>query len=197
MKRSRDKSLVALVVVFLLITVGIRFEVFTPKQPPVPLFPLRPGGTDKTMYDHLRDAGFRIEMSGAEVLIDPRQRTQAQASLLAAGLPDTLVEEPVSSGDRHFHGHSPRSIRVVELEALVSEVFLELDQVAQADVKMTIPEKTYFQDDAKKATCVIKVQTWSGEPLVPQVRSATPYLLNRFVEDFRPETVTIVENSEE
>lgn len=86
---------------------------------------------------------------------------------------------------------------MVELESMVSDVLLELDQVAQVDVKMTIPEKTYFQDDAKKASCVIKVQTWSGEALDAQVRIAIPYLLNRFLGDFGPETVTILENSVE
>ncbi len=191
MKRSRDKSLLALVVVFLLVTVGIKLEVFSGNRPPVALFPLRPTSVDKGLYDYLRGQGYTVEMSRDSLLIDPRQRSSALASLLAGGLPDKI--DYVIRDTHTHHGERP-SMSVSELELLIAEVLEELDEVARAEVKMTIPEKTYFQDDTKKAKCVLKIWTWSGEPLDSQVRSATPYLLNRFVDDFGPETVTIVEN---
>ena len=193
MKHSRDKSLLALVVVFLLVTVGIKLEVFTEARPPVALFPLRPT-SDRELYDYLKGEGYKVEMSQDSLLIDPRQRSAALASLLAEGLPDDL--DTTIEGWHSHHGERP-GWKIIDLETLCAEVWEELDEVARAEVKMTIPEKTYFQDDTKKARCVLKVWTWSGDPLSSNVRSATPYLLNRFLEDFGPDTVTVLENPDE
>ena len=146
------------------------------------------------MYDHLRGEGYRVEMQHNALLIDPRQRTAALASLLSRGLPDDL-DNVIQTSNGHHSERASWEIRY--FENLLSEVLEELSEVARAEVKMTIPEKTYFQDDTKRARCVVKVWTWSGEPLDSNVRSATPYLLNRFVEDFGPETVTVLENPED
>jgi flagellar biosynthesis/type III secretory pathway M-ring protein FliF/YscJ len=193
-KRPREKSLLVLVVVFLLVTVGIKLEVFTENRTPEALFPLRPTTGDREMYDHLRGEGYRVEMQHNALLIDPRQRTAALASLLSRGLPNDLDNVIQSS----FSHHGERvGWQIPYLENLFSDVLEELSEVARAEVKMTIPQKTYFQDDTRKASCVVKVWTWSGEPLDSNVRSATPYLLNRFMEDFGPETVTVLENPAE
>ena len=122
------------------------------------------------------------------------KRTAALASLLSRGLPDDL-DNVIQTSNGHHSERASWEIRY--FENLLSEVLEELSEVARAEVKMTIPEKTYFQDDTKRARCVVKVWTWSGEPLDSNVRSATPYLLNRFVEDFGPETVTVLENPED
>ena len=118
----------------------------------------------------------------------------ALASLLAGGLPDNL--DNTIRGIRSHHGERP-GWNTLELETMIHEVLEELGEVGRAEVKMTIPEKTYFRDDTKKASCVVKVWTWSGEPLDPKVKLATPYLLNRFVEDFGPETVSVMDNPAE
>lgn len=146
------------------------------------------------MYDHLREEGYRVEMHHNALLIDPRQRTAALASLLSRGLPHDL-NNVIESSHSPYGGRASWEIRY--FENLLSEVLEELSEVSRAEVKMDFPEKTYFQHDTKKASCVVKVWTWSGEPLDSKVKLATPYLLNRFVEDFGPETVSVMDNPAE
>jgi len=162
------KVRIALIVVVILAVVGfVALNLYSSANKPVELY------ATKLSPDDVKDISMKLQewniphtvaQTSDNLLVAPKDKVSAQARLASNGLPRhsvmTAATKPDSSGINTMSEKEKDDIRKQVLEGELTESMRQMDGVADAYVKLGLPERTLFDNgqEAAKAAVMLKLQ---------------------------------------
>lgn len=145
----------------------------------------------------LREAGvpYRLEQGGTQILVPADQVPALRLDLAAQGLPRGGVVGFEAFDTTRF-GITDFERQVQYQRALQGELTRTIrafEQVQDARVHITLPERSLFVRDQPRASASVVLQLRPGTTLSPSQVQAIVHLLAHSVEGLSPEDVTVVD----
>lgn len=196
-KLSPKVKILLFVVVGLAITGGLTYSVISASNKPVDLYPTKMTATDvNEVSKKLTELGIghQVAITGDAITIHPKDRTRAQIELSKYGLPrhEVMTKAPEAGmGTQTESQQRAMSQRI--LEGQITETLRQFDGVADAYVKLAIPEMTYFKDDQRSVTAMVMLKLQPGIKMNRAQVSSVMHLVAASVPDLKPENVRIVD----
>lgn len=193
--RTRRTVLLAASSVLLAVSGG--FAISTATRP-VPLYaaPLSPSDA-ADVQRRLTELGIPFSVEGARLLVPPARRTQAIASLLAAGLPRrTPLPVATSGGSWMPAGAADRERQDVErIQHELEDELRQVDVVADARVTVVPASTDTLPSERTPASATVLLTVKPGtEPSAMQMQSVL-HLVTYTVRGLKPEDVSITDTS--
>jgi flagellar M-ring protein FliF len=187
-------SLVAILVVG-----GVGFGLHSSANQYVDLYPTKMTLTDvnevsaaltQMRIDH------QVNITSDGIVLHPSKRGQAQGALAQLGLP----RQPVLTPDKVEGGMGKTAIeqeatRQQLLEGDITLAFRAMEGVNDAQVKLAIPKKTYFQDDNKQTTARVLLNLRPEASLNRDKIKGMVNMVAASVPELKPENVTILDTT--
>lgn len=130
------------------------------------------------------------------ILLHPSHRAKAQVALAAHGLPrHPIMTADKSSAMTAKTSAEQKALRQRILEGELTETIRQVEGVADAYVKLAIPEETYFRDDSRQTTARVLIKMQPGSELNRQSIGGLVHLISFAVPDLQPEGVKIIDST--
>ncbi len=130
------------------------------------------------------------------ILIHPKKRIGAQAALASQNLPRHPVLTPDKvEGGMGKTAAEQEAIRQQLLEGEITLALREMDGINDAQVKLAVPKKTYFQDDNKRTTARVLLSLSNGAKIDREKVQGMINLVAFAVPELRPEDVRIIDTT--
>lgn len=176
---------------------GIGFAVHSQRNTYVDLFPTKMTSNDVTEISAaLTDmhVDHRINETSDGILLHPSKRIQAQGMLAQRNLPRHKVLLPSEvEGGMGKTATEQEMTRQQLLEGDITMAFRAMEGVNDAQVKLAIPKKTYFQDSNKAVTARVLLSLKPEAELNREKIKAMVNLVAASVPELAPENVTIID----
>ncbi|MEW6281429.1 MAG: flagellar basal-body MS-ring/collar protein FliF, partial [Candidatus Eremiobacterota bacterium] len=198
-KLSPKVKILLFVVIGLALTGGLTYTVISTTNRPVPLYSTKLSETDvKEVAMKLTDLGVahHIAITGDEILVHPRDKAQAQIRLSQYGLPRHPIVASLPEGGMGTKTESEmRMIQQNVLEGQLTETIRQVEGVADAYVKLALPEQTYFKSDEKITTATVMLKLQPTVSLNREQVGGIMHLVAFSVPNLKPENVKLVDTS--
>lgn len=196
-KLSPKVKILLFVVIGLAITGGLTYSVISAANKPIELYPTKMSATDvDEVSKKLTDLGIehKVAITGDSIMIHPNDRSRAQIELSKYGLPrhEVMTKAP-EAGMGTTTESQQRAMSQRILEGQITETLRQFDGVADAYVKLAIPEMTYFKDDQRSVTAMVMLKLTPGNKMNRSQIAAVMHLVAASVPDLKPENVRIVD----
>lgn len=130
------------------------------------------------------------------ILIHPKKKIGAQAALASQNLPRHPVLTPDKvEGGMGKTAAEQEAIRQQLLEGEITLALREMDGINDAQVKLAVPKKTYFQDDNKHTTARVLLSLSNGAQIDREKVQGMINLVAFAVPELRPEDVRIIDTT--
>ena len=197
------KLRIALICVLVLLVVGFMgYNVYSSANKPVDLYATKLNAEDVkdvSMMLQKWNIPHTVAITNDNILISPRDRVRAQAQLASHGLPRhavmTNATKPDSSGLNTMSEKEKDDIRRQVLEGELTESMRQMEGIADAYVKLGLPEKSLFGegDEAAKASVMLRLNP--GAQLSREQVTGIVNLVAYSVPDLKAENVKIVDTN--
>ena len=196
-KMSPKVKILLFVVIGLVVTGGLTYTVISASNKPVDLYPTKMTATDvNEVSKKLTELGIQhqVAVTGDTITIHPGDRNRAQIELSKYGLPrhEVMTKAPDAGMGTQTESQQ-RAMGQRILEGQITETLRQFDGVADAYVKLAIPEMTYFKDDQRSVTAMVMLKLQPGIKMNRNQISAVMHLVAASVPDLKPENVQIVD----
>lgn len=196
-KLSPKVKILLFVVIGLAVTGGLTYSVISAANKPIELYPTKMTATDvNEVSKKLTDLGIdhKVAITGDSIMIHPNDRNRAQIELAKYGLPrHEVMVKPPEAGMGTTTESQQRAMSQRILEGQITETLRQFDGVADAYVKLAIPEMTYFKDDQRAVTAMVMLKLTPGIKMNRSQIAAVMHLVAASVPDLKPENVRIVD----
>jgi flagellar M-ring protein FliF len=138
----------------------------------------------------------QINETSDGVLLHPSKKGQAQGMLAQRSLPRHKVLLPSEvEGGMGKTAMEQEATRQQLLEGEITMAFRAMDGINDAQVKLAVPKKTYFQDDNKRTTARVMLSLKPEADINREKIKAMVNLVAASVPELRAEDVTIVDTA--
>lgn len=197
------KVRIAIICVIVLAIVGvIGLNVYSSANQPVELY------ATKLSEDDVKDVSMKLQewniphqvaQTNDNLLVSPKDKVRAQAQLASHGLPRhavmTNATKPDSSGINTMSEKEKDDIRKQVLEGELTESMRQMDGVADAYVKLGLPERTLFDNGQESAKAAVMLKLKPGAQLSRDQITGIVNLVAYSVPDLKAENVKIVDTN--
>ncbi|MGM9993039.1 MAG: flagellar basal-body MS-ring/collar protein FliF [Candidatus Bruticola sp.] len=197
------KVRIAIVCVVVLMVVGmVGLNVYSSANQPVELY------ATKLSEDDVKDVSMKLQewniphqvaQTNDNLLVSPKDKVRAQAQLASHGLPRhavmTAATKPDSSGINTMSEKEKDDIRKQVLEGELTESMRQMDGVADAYVKLGLPERTLFDNGQEGAKAAVMLKLKPGAQLSRDQITGIVNLVAYSVPDLKAENVKIVDTN--
>jgi flagellar M-ring protein FliF len=165
----------------------------------VPLFPTALTQSDVTEVSaKMTELGYHYTVQAGKIYVNPGQKSRIQMQLAYYGLPHRSIITPTnkpadSGGLQPQTDDEKRFMRQQMLEGELIEAIREVEGVADARVKLVLPEQRYFKDDQKPATAAVMLKLQPNARLSPQQIDGIVNLVAYAVPELAPENVAVMD----
>lgn len=137
----------------------------------------------------------RVNETSDGIVLHPSKRVQAQGMLASRGLPRTkvLTADKVAGGMGKT-AMEQEATRQQLLEGDLITAFRAMDGINDAQVKLAVPKKTYFQDDNKHTTASIRLSLKPDAVMTREKIKGMVNMVAASVPELRPEDVVITDS---
>lgn len=197
------KVRIALVVVLVLLVVGgIGYNLYSSANQPVELYATKLSEDDVTDVSRkLQEWNIwhKVTQTNDNLLVRPNDKVMAQAQLASHGLPRhsvmTAATKPDSSGINTMSEKEKDDIRKQVLEGELTESMRQMDGVADAYVKLGLPERTLFDNGQEGAKAAVMLKMAPGKQLNRDQITGIVNLVAYSVPNLKAENVKIVDTN--
>jgi flagellar M-ring protein FliF len=178
---------------------GVGFALHSASNQYVELFPTKMTGNDvneisAALTEMRIDHDVNITSDG--IVLHPSKKSQAQAMLAQRNLPRHKVLLPSEvEGGMGKTAMEQEATRQQLLEGEITMAFRAMDGINDAQVKLAVPKKTYFQDENKRTTARVLLSLKPEAEINREKIKAMVNLVAASVPELRPEDVTIVDTA--
>ncbi len=197
------KVRIALMCAVVLLVVGfIGFNVYSSANKPVELY------ATKLSEDDVKDVSMKLQewniphqvsQTNDNLLVAPKDKVRAQAQLASHGLPRhavmTAATKPDSSGLNTMSEKEKDDIRKQVLEGELTESMRQMEGIADAYVKLGLPERTLFDNGQEAAKAAVMLKLKPGSQLNREQITGIVHLVAYSVPDLKAENVKIVDTN--
>lgn len=197
------KVRIAIICVAIIVVVGaIGFNVYSSANKPVELY------ATKLSEDDVKDVSMKLQewniphqvaQTNDNLLVSPKDKVRAQAQLASHGLPRhavmTAATKPDSSGINTMSEKEKDDIRKQVLEGELTESMRQMDGVADAYVKLGLPERSLFGNDQEAAKAAVMLKLKPGAQLTRDQITGIVNLVAYSVPDLKAGNVKIVDTN--
>ncbi|MGE0489010.1 MAG: flagellar basal-body MS-ring/collar protein FliF [Vulcanimicrobiota bacterium] len=130
------------------------------------------------------------------ILVSPKTKARAQVALAAKGLPRHAITTPYNTPEGGIQAKTQaeqKALRQRMLEGELTETVRQVEGVADAYIKLAIPEQTYFRDDSRPTTATVLVKLEPSAKLTREQIAGIVHLVSFSVPELLPEHVKIVD----
>lgn len=178
---------------------GLGFAVYSQRNTYVDLYPTKMTSNDVTEVSAaLTDMHIdhRVNETSDGIVLHPNKRSQAQGMLASRNLPRHKVLLPSEvEGGMGKTATEQEMTRQQLLEGDITMAFRAMEGINDAQVKLAIPKKTYFQDANKAVTARVLLSLKPEAEINREKIKAMVNLVSASVPELAPENVTIVDTS--
>lgn len=188
--------------IVLLVAGGVVFGMVSSANQPVELY------ATKLSQDDVKDVSMKLQewniphsvaVTNDNLLISPRLKVSAQARLASHGLPRhsvvTAATLPESSGINTMTEKEKDDVRKRVLEGELTESMRQMDGVADAYVRLGLPEKTLFDNGQEGAKAAVMLKMKPGSKLNRDQVTGIVNLISFSVPNLKPDQVKIVDTN--
>lgn len=191
---TTKKKLTILAVLSLLITITLGAAFTIKSREYVDLYPSKMGKENVREISMLlaaREIAHAISPTQDSILLAPEDVARARQEAARSSLPrdERAPEVPERMIDT---AEARQDVRLRKLEAEIVVTLRQLDFVLDAKVKLAVPSKTFFQDEAKKTKASVFLKLAEGYRMTADNTAALASLVSASVPDLAPENVTIL-----
>ncbi len=137
----------------------------------------------------------RVNETSDGIVLHPSKRVQAQGMLASRGLPRNKVLTPDKvEGGMGKTALEQEATRQQLLEGDLVTAFRSMEGVNDAQVKLAVPKKTYFQDDNKHTTASIRLFLKPDAVMTREKIKGMVNMVAASVPELRPEDVVITDS---
>ncbi len=197
------KVRIAIICIIVLTIVGvIGLNIYSSANKPVELY------ATKLSEDDVKDVSMKLQewniphqvaQTNDNLLVSPKDKVRAQAQLASHGLPRhavmTNATKPDSSGINTMSEKEKDDIRKQVLEGELTESMRQMDGVADAYVKLGLPERTLFDNGQEGAKAAVMLKLKPGAQLSRDQITGIVNLVAYSVPDLKAENVKIVDTN--
>ncbi|MBQ7567365.1 flagellar M-ring protein FliF [bacterium] len=190
------------VAIGLLVAGGVVFSLVSSANKPVELYATKLGEDDiKDVSMKLQEWGIphQVAVTNDNIIIAPSLKVSTQARLASHGLPRhsimTASNQPASSGLSTMTEKEKDAINKRVLEGELTESMRQMQGVADAYVKLGLPEKTLFDDGSEGAKAAVMLKMKPGAQLNRDQITGIVNLVAYSVPDLKAESVKIVDTN--
>ena len=190
------------VAIGLLVAGGVVFSVISSANKPVDLYATKLGEEDiKDVSMKLQEWGIphQVAVTNDNIIIAPNLKVATQARLASHGLPRhavmTASNQPANSGLSTMTEKEKDAINKRILEGELTESMRQMQGVADAYVKLGLPEKTLFDDGSEGAKAAVMLKMKPGAQLSRDQITGIVNLVAYSVPDLKAESVKIVDTN--
>ncbi len=192
---------ILLTVVVTLVLTGLGgYYVTKSNNAPEPLYSTKlTEGDIKEVAMKLTELGVPHEVDIVDgILVSPKYKAKAQVSLAAHGLPRHPISTPFNTEAGAMQGKTQaeqKAIRQRMLEGELTEALRQVEGVADAYIKLAIPEQTYFRDDSRPMRARVLLKMQPGAELSRQQIGGVVHLVAFSVPELQAENVVVVDTN--
>lgn len=196
-KLSPKVKILLFVVIGLAITGGLTYTVVSASNKPVDLYATKMTPLDVEECSKQLTAlniKHEVKITGDSITLHPSDLVRARNKLAEYGLPrhEVMTKAPESGMGTQTESQQ-RAMGQRILEGQITETLRQFDGVADAYVKLAIPEMTYFKDDQRSVTAMVMLKLQPGIKFNRNQISALMHLVAASVPDLKAENVQIVD----
>lgn len=199
---STKIKVVIFLAIGLIITSGVVFAVYSSQNQPVELYATKLGEDDiKDVSMRLQEWGIphEVAVTNDNIIIAPSLKVSTQARLASHGLPRhaimTANNQPASSGLNTMTEKEKDAISKRVLEGELTESMRQMQGVADAYVKLGLPEKTLFDNGSEGAKAAVMLKMKPGSKLNRDQITGIVNLVAYSVPNLKAESVKIVDTN--
>lgn len=178
---------------------GLGFAVYSQRNTYVDLYPTKMTANDVTEVSAAlteMHIDHRVNETSDGIVLHPSKRSQAQGMLASRNLPRHKVLLPSEvEGGMGKTATEQEMTRQQLLEGDITMAFRAMEGINDAQVKLAIPKKTYFQDANKAVTARVLLSLKPDAEINREKIKAMVNLVSASVPELAPENVTIVDTS--
>ncbi len=199
---NRKVKILIICAIGLLVAGGVVFGMVSSANQPVELY------ATKLSEDDVKDVSMKLQEWGIphtvavtndNLMISPQLKVTAQAKLASHGLPRhaimTAATQPASSGINTMTEKEKDAIRQRVLEGELTESMRQMDGVADAYVRLGLPEKTLFDNGQEGAKAAVMLKMKPGSQLNRDQVTGIVNLVAYSVPNLKAENVKIVDTN--
>lgn len=199
---STKVKVLIFVAIGLLVAGGVVFSVVSNANKPVELYATKLGEDDiKDVSMKLQEWGIphEVAVTNDNIIISPSLKVSTQARLASHGLPRhaimTANNQPANSGLSTMTEKEKDAVNKRILEGELTESMRQMQGVADAYVRLGLPEKTLFDDGAEGAKAAVMLKMKPGAQLNRDQITGIVNLVAYSVPDLKAENVKIVDTN--
>lgn len=144
----------------------------------------------------LSEAKIDYRLDGKTVLVSPAKINRAKIYLAQYGLPHAPVAMPIDTKEGGIMPKDSRTIDAeekIKLEGAMVMSIREMDGVADAIVKITLPDKSLFAGDQSAPTAAVMLKLQPGTRLTQEQVNAIAFFVSSSAPGLTAENVKIVD----
>ena len=190
------------VAIGLLVAGGVVFGLVSSANKPVELYATKLGEEDiKDVSMKLQEWGIphQVAVTNDNIIIAPNLKVATQARLASHGLPRhavmTASNQPANSGLSTMTEKEKDAVNKRILEGELTESMRQMQGVADAYVKLGLPEKTLFDDGSEGAKAAVMLKMKPGAQLSRDQITGIVNLVAYSVPNLKAESVKIVDTN--
>lgn len=180
------------------LTGGLLFFVYTQQNAPVDLYTTKMSKDDVTACAaKLTESSINhtVKITEDGIMLNPKDRGRARAILAANGLPRHPITTVADSGALGKTQAEARAMRQKVLEGEITEALRQMDGVADAYVKIAVPEEQAFADNAKPTQARVMLKLTPGTELGEKQVEAVVHLVSFSVPELDKKNVKVVDTA--